>query len=49
MNLILIKCFKKFYKEKIAGLMKVLVGLLNQSSISILTLQFLDQYLDVLT
>ena len=44
MNLNLTGLFKKFYIDLIIGLMKVLVGLLNQSSLNTLIFQFLDHY-----
>ena len=47
MNLNLTDLFKKFYIELIIGLMKVLVGLLNQSSLNTLIFQFLDHYWEI--
>ena len=44
MNLNLTDLFKKFYADLITGLVKVLVGLLNQSSLNTLMFQFLDHY-----
>ena len=41
-NLILTNLFKKFCAELITGLMKVLVGLLNQLSLSTLMFQLID-------
>ena len=44
MNLNLTDLSKKFYIDLIIGLMKVLVELLNQSSLNTLIFQFLDHY-----
>ena len=43
------KCFKKFCTELITGLMKDLVGLLNQCILNTLIFQVLDHYQEVLT
>ena len=48
MNLISRNLFKRFFTELITRLMKYLVGLLNQLSLSTLILQLLDLLLEVL-
>ena len=41
--------FKKFYRELKTGLLKVLVGSLNESSLNALIIQLSDPELGVLT
>ena len=48
-NLILTNLFKKFCTELITGLMKDLVGLLNQLNLNTLIIQLLDYYGEVPT